>query len=973
MKKPLLSFLALFILIFPGSALAADPPSDGVLIKFKPGADRGQVWNQLGLDQAERLKGDSSIIVAEVDGDDTVVADRAADLRGVEIASPNYLMEYHAAAPNDPLFTSQWFLNNTGPGQFPGANLINEDIGALSAWDTTKGAGATVGVVDSGMDISHEDLTGNLWVNPSPNGDPRYPNALHGWNINDDNHDLSDLGRHGTMMSGLIAAEDNNGKGISGVAPDADLMTLKAGGATTISSGAAIEAIHFAGTHGAEVVNLSFGGNGSPEFWNDTFTSFPDILFVAGSGNSGILTESFTPCVSDLPNVICVASTTSDGFLSDFSNYGPGVEMGAPGSHIYSTEPGSTYNWSAGTSQATAITSGVAALIQANSPRASGSFMRNKLIEGGVVKASLSGKTTTGKRISAKNSVLLVDRTPPNTTLGSVSSPSAAVFPVSYWMDKANTAARYECSLDGAAWSRCDGGSRFVEVSSAGPHTFKVRALDDAGNYDPSPASVTFTSDVTPPSITMTEKPGRYVASQTVQFKFASEPGASFICSLNSETFKTCSSPRTYTSLPAGEHDFRVIAIDAAGNQSHMPSSHIWEVLLTPPQTASNGPCFPGTCMNTSGPGEEVSFGMYSEQAERTEGHYECRLTPPGNWEACLRPATYYQMAPGNYKIEIRGVNGAGVADPTPWTKSFTITGGDPPDPTVGTATIGQTNVIGETATVHYNVTGNRDTVKCVLKQGLVIINERSCTSPVTYKNLYLGWYTVTVTPYLAGKAGTSDTTEFTIEDDTGPDPKVGVASIDQLNVTGKTAVVRVSVDGDYDTLKCSLKRGIGITDEQTCLSQVTYGGLPVGIYTFTVTPYLNGDAGGSASANFMVEKDQDEKDQDEKDPDDPDPRPTIKAPVLKIKAKNVRVNGRGKIRIRVRNPNRQKIKYKACSTSRKRKLWTGACQTKRIRGKKAKTLKIKFKGKRKGRHKIKITVFYEGKKVRRWIKIKVR
>lgn len=793
-RKPvLLIFLvSLLLLAVSPSASAADMESDGVLIKFKPGADRAKVWSQLGLDSAERLKGDPSIIKAEVAGDDEIVADRAEDLPGVADAIPNYKVKVAASAPNDPLFTSQWYLKNTGLGQFPGpgVNKTGEDVKALEAWDEATGEGAVVAVIDTGADIDHEDLKDQLWVNPLPNGDPNYPDSLHGWNYVGNNPDVVPNSSHGTEMSGIIAANYNNGIGVSGVAPESELMILKVGDFDSVELAAAVEAIHFAGTHGAHVVNMSFESGATPAEWfDDAMSDYPDMLFVSSAGNSGVDRtghSSYYPCFSQMLNSICVAATTSDEKLAAFSNYGGLVEIGAPGSHMYTTRPSDGYNWGSGTSQAAALTSGVAALIQSNSPRASGSFMREKLIEGGTTKAFLSGKTTTGKRLNANGSVLLTDNDPPNTTLDEVTSPVSANPSIAYWTNKDSVAERYECSLNSAPWERCDGGSTVLNLNSTGPHTFRVRALDDAGNYDPIPASVTFTADVTPPETQIVSKPARYTTSQTATFAFNSEPGARFMCELDGN-LASCTSPKTYAGpLTGGTHTFEVFAVDTAGNPDPTPATFTWDILLTPPDTTGSGPCFKnGTCISSSGTGEEVKFGMYSQQVQDTEGHYECRLTPPGTWHDCARPeVTYLNMEPGNYKFEVRGVNGAGVPDPTPWTKEFTVlktVGPDPdPDPDLpGKATVNQTNITREAAIFRFTVTGSADEVRCALLKDGSIFDQRTCVEQAKYENLTPGIYRFIVTPVLSGLNGTSDSIEFLIEDkkpdpdpDPDPDPK---------------------------------------------------------------------------------------------------------------------------------------------------------------------------------------------------------
>lgn len=157
----------------------------------------------------------------------------AAQLRmnpAVEIAEPNYLIKGAELIPNDGRFPEQWALKNNGQT----GGQTGSDINAPAAWETTTGSPSTIiAVIDSGIDFLHPDLQNNRWINPSEqaNGIDDDGNGLvddiSGWDFVANEGDASDEQGHGTQMAGAIAAEGNNGAGITGVMWRASLMNLR--------------------------------------------------------------------------------------------------------------------------------------------------------------------------------------------------------------------------------------------------------------------------------------------------------------------------------------------------------------------------------------------------------------------------------------------------------------------------------------------------------------------------------------------------------------------------------------------------------------------------------------------------------------------------------------------------------------------------------------------------------------------------
>ncbi len=255
--------------------------------------------------------------------------------------------------PNDPYFETQWALENTGQtGGTPGA-----DIGALAAW-AAHGTGSkdvVVAVVDTGVDIAHEDLKDNIWRNAGEipgNGrdDDRngYIDDIHGYDFY--NHDATvydqmDGDQHGTHVAGIIGAVGDNEKGIAGVNHAVTIMPVKFLGPWGGGEYEGAEALLYAVDNGAQVINCSWGGGYSSVIEEAlNYAASKGVIVVAAAGNDSAnvddFPEYFYPASSDATSVITVAATDHDDELSWFSNYGEQtVELAAPGEEVTSTLP----------------------------------------------------------------------------------------------------------------------------------------------------------------------------------------------------------------------------------------------------------------------------------------------------------------------------------------------------------------------------------------------------------------------------------------------------------------------------------------------------------------------------------------------------------------------------------------------------------------------------------------------------------
>ena len=313
----------------------------------------------------------------------------------------------NANLPNDPLFSQQWYLLNSGQS----GGLDDEDIVAPEAWKRrSTSPDVVVAVIDGGIQLSHPDLTKNIWVNKNEifnNGDDDdnngYKDDYYGWNFADNvPNPVPD--EHGTHVAGIIGAEGNNGIGISGVTWDVQLMPLdvfgKAGdGATGMFEFwyMVLDAIDYAVDNGADVINMSLGEvfklnarqffEKYPQWHEDTLNTFDravengtSIVIAAGNEELNFNNErwiSYPAVYSEfIPGVISVASITNTGDFASYTNVGCKVTIAAPGGDIdedegagiLSTVPSSRYEASDGTSMASPVVAGAAALVKAENP-----------------------------------------------------------------------------------------------------------------------------------------------------------------------------------------------------------------------------------------------------------------------------------------------------------------------------------------------------------------------------------------------------------------------------------------------------------------------------------------------------------------------------------------------------------------------------------------------------------------------------
>lgn len=256
------------------------------------------------------------------------------------------------------------------------------------------GQGITIAVIDSGVEINHSDLSSNIWTNirEIPNNgidDDRngFTDDIHGWNFSLNNNDISPSSAHGTAVSGIIAAAQNN-IGITGVAHNARLMPIRVTNAQDSWNGNLARAIRYAVDNGARVINLSLWWTDSPELRDAlAYAASRNVMTVTSALNEGAAQPS-NPARYATQFGIAVGAVDRDRQLSSFSNRsGSDPQMHyvlAPGRSIETTVPGNTYQsgwW--GTSMAAPYISGVVALLLSANPNLTHAQIRQILIESG--------------------------------------------------------------------------------------------------------------------------------------------------------------------------------------------------------------------------------------------------------------------------------------------------------------------------------------------------------------------------------------------------------------------------------------------------------------------------------------------------------------------------------------------------------------------------------------------------------------
>lgn len=303
-----------------------------------------------------------------------------------------------AFVPNDPYLGSQWSITK---------------INAPTAWDTTRGSGVTIAILDTGVSASHPDLAANL---------------VPGWNVFDNNSDTSDVHGHGTAVAGSAAAASNNGTGVAGVAGAAKIMPIRIADANAYAYWSTVaQGLTWAADHGARVANISYAGvAGSAAVQSAAqYMKNKGGLVVVCAGNNGI--DENQPVSSTM---IPVSATDPSDLKTSWSSYGQFVAVSAPGINIWTTARSGGYESWWGTSMASPVTAGVVALMMSANPALSVAQVETLLYASAVDLGAPGrdpiygyGRVDAAAAVSAALASTAADTAPPS---ASITSPGAS-------------------------------------------------------------------------------------------------------------------------------------------------------------------------------------------------------------------------------------------------------------------------------------------------------------------------------------------------------------------------------------------------------------------------------------------------------------------------------------------------------------------------------------------------------------------
>jgi thermitase len=330
---------------------SADEPL-AVIVRHRPGRltashARERLLRALRLPRTEVLQ------TRSVADRDALLAALRAD-PNVEWAEPDHRLFMTASAPNDPAFGQQWALPK---------------IQAPAAWDLGQGAGVQVAVLDTGVDMRHTDLAGQVVAGPDMVDRDEQPQDEQG---------------HGTHVAGTIAALTNNNLGVAGVAPAAKVLAIRvldaqgSGSLSDIADGV-LEAVK----RGAKIINMSLGGDSDGQTLRAAIAeaTAAGVLVVVAAGNDNTSRATYPAAY---PGVLAVGATTASDQRASFSNYGTYVGIAAPGDRILSTKLGGGTTSLSGTSMASPHVAAAAALVWGANPSLTAAQVRAALTRTGA-------------------------------------------------------------------------------------------------------------------------------------------------------------------------------------------------------------------------------------------------------------------------------------------------------------------------------------------------------------------------------------------------------------------------------------------------------------------------------------------------------------------------------------------------------------------------------------------------------------
>jgi thermitase len=467
-----------------------------------------------------------------------------------------------ASTANDAYFPSAWHL-----GQ----------IGVPAAWDLTQGSSnVIVAAVDTGVDPNHPDLVNKL---------------VPGRNTYNGNSDTSDVYGHGTMIAGVMAAQSNNSIGVSSISWSSPIMPIRVTDASlTFFYSVVADGITWAADHGAKIINVSITGvaGSSTVTSAASYARSKGAVVIAAAGNCGCFDS--TPANS---SIISVSATDGSDSVASFSSQGNYVDIGAPGVSIYTTTMGGGYGAPSGTSVASPVVAGIAALMMSVNPTLKPSEIESLLKStaddfgaAGYDTAYGHGRVNAYRAVTAAaGATTTTDKTPPVVNIDSPSNSSivsgSAIVNISASDNVGVT--RVDLYVDGAVYAT-DVLTPFsfswdTAFLANGSHSLAAVAYDAAGNFGTSPSIVVNVSnggsvaDTQPPSVAINSpastSPGNKL---NVSVSATDNVGVAKVELYIDGSLAATDSAAPYTfsvnvrKLSAGSHSLQAKAYDPSGN-----------------------------------------------------------------------------------------------------------------------------------------------------------------------------------------------------------------------------------------------------------------------------------------------------------------------------------------------------------------------------------------------------------------------
>jgi subtilisin family serine protease len=459
-----------------------------------------------------------------------------------------------ASLTNDPMVGSEWHLTK---------------INAAQAWAYANGAGVTIAILDTGVQSTHPDLASKI---------------VPGWNFYNNNSNTWDSNGHGTTVAGAAAAATNNSIGVASVAGGARIMPVVIASPSAYALWSTVaQGITYAADHGARVVNLSYvGASGSSTIQSAAsyLRSKGGVLFVA-AGNTGAIDN--TPANNYM---MVVAATMPNDTRATWSTYGSFVDIAAPGYNIVTTGPNGQYWYCWGTSLATSIVSGTAALILSKrpdfTPTQVDATLKASATDLGTAGFDIyfgAGRVNAGAALALAAATRSADTTKPTVSIASPTGGTVAgTITVSVNASDNIGVARVELRVNGNLVAT-DGASPWqlswnsTSVAN-GNVVLTATAYDAAGNYaTSSPVTLTVSNRTpAPPTVSILSPTGGTVSGTiTVSVKATDVIGVTRVDLLvNNTTIATTNvAPYNFTwntkTSPNGQVTLEAKAYDAAG------------------------------------------------------------------------------------------------------------------------------------------------------------------------------------------------------------------------------------------------------------------------------------------------------------------------------------------------------------------------------------------------------------------------